>query len=197
MPAEKEERMNQKAGECRPTIAASAEESAQRVIKWMQHSGEETTRRTQTMEYPKRPRTLLHCTKEDRVLKANQKHITRTVNALAEYTHPSKALKYLSRVREVEGVCECGPQIRHKVRHDNNESIQERLQEIRLKIVLHTTKEKRKERATRIREAMSTRKSRFEHAAKKKLRLVITSLMQRASINEVITSQNKGNGQGI
>ena len=44
---------------------------------------------------------------------------------------------------------------------------------------------------------MRTRKSRFQHTAKKKLRLVITSLMQRASINEVITSQNKGNGQGI
>ena len=200
--------MNQKAEECRPTIAASAEESAQRVIKWMQHSGEETTRRTQTVEYPKRPRmdtdrghryqnNLPHCTKEDRVLKTNQKYITRTVEALAEHTHPSKALKHLSRVREVEGVCECGPQIRHKVRHDSNESMQERLQEIRLKIVMHTTKEKRKERATRIREAMSTRKSRFQHTAKKKLRLVITSLMQRASINEVITSQNKGNGQGI
>ena len=97
----------------------------------------------------------------------------------------------------MEGVCECGPQIRHRVRHDNTEDIQRQLQDIRLKIVLHTTKERRKERATRIREAMSTRKSRFEHTTKKKLRLVITSLMQRASINEVITSQNKGKGQGI
>ena len=82
----------------------------------------------------------------------------------------------------------------HRMRHDNNESMQERLQEIRLRIVIHTTQEKRKERATRIREVMSTRKSRFQHTVKKKLRLVITSLMQRASINEVITSQNKGNG---
>ena len=67
------------------------------MTKWMQHSGEETTKRTQTVEYPERPRTLQHCTKEGRVPKANQKHITRAVTALEEHTHPSKALKHLSR----------------------------------------------------------------------------------------------------
>jgi len=52
-------------------------------------------------------------------LKANQKHITRVIAEIEERLHPSKALKHLSRVRQVEGVCECGPAMRDWMRHWN------------------------------------------------------------------------------
>ena len=177
-------------------------QGAEDIHRWLLDSADGNILKRVLQEFPKKARGPKNFQSDDWKVRTNLKRIRESIRAMEERimqgrkADQQKACNPLKKIKEVES----GPQLRGLYEECCGKTRAGTLRTLRAKeqqASEYLAKEARSSRQESIAANKKRRTTRFQHALKKKLKMVITSIMRRATVHEEITSCVDQENDGI
>ena len=193
---EKKDAFNENASELAPGPNPSGDE----LNAWLRKAAEGTVMKATLQEFPKKARQSKNFQSDDWSVRASLKRMREAVRKIEEANgERNRQMKRAKKPLKGIGKNKQGPELKGLHAWCLGKRKEDILVELKTKVdatVEWLSRTARNQRQESIRANKKRRTSRFQHAMKKKLKCVITSIMKRASVHEEITTCNKEDGKG-